>query len=138
MIVTGLVMLRILDRLYGTPFIGFAEYAQTLVVWVIFLGVGRAAYHGDDIRSDWVLNKLPERPESFLRGLILVSNVVTVAILLVAAVSVLLEFQGRTTPGAGIPFPILHGALVAGSALLLAVYFVKISSGARSIVEALS
>lgn len=134
LIVTAMVMLRILNRFVDVPLTGFAEYAQTMVLWIIFLGIGRAAYERDDIRSDWVLEKLPERAESALRGLIVVMNTGTVAVLLAAAVLVLLEFQGRATPAAGIPFPLLHGALVVGSFLLLAVYVTFLAKGARSIV----
>lgn len=130
--VTAMVMLRILDRLYGAPLTGYAEYAQTMVLWIIFLGVGRAAYHGDDIRSDWILDQLSESAESGLRALILVLNAIVVSILVGAIAFALLEFQGRVTPGAAIPFPLLHGALFVGFVILLGVYVALIAKGIRA------
>jgi TRAP-type C4-dicarboxylate transport system permease small subunit len=133
-VVTAMVMLRILDRLVGAPLTGYAEYAQAMVLWIIFLGVGRAAYHDEDIRNDWVLEQLPDRAESALRGIILVVNAATVAVITASAFFVLQEFQDRVTPAAGIPFPILHGALLFGSAVLLVVYLVMIVKGLRTAV----
>ena len=132
LVVTAMVMLRITDRLVGSPLTGYAEYAQTMVVWIIFLSIGRAAYHGDDIRSDWVLEQLPDRAESALRGAILVVNAATMAIITAAAFLVFQEFQARTTPAAGIPFQVLHGALLLGSSVLLVVYLVLIFKRLRS------
>lgn len=136
-ITTALVMLRILDRLYAAPLTGYAEISQTLVLYVVFLGIGRAAYEGDDIRSDWVLENLSDRIEQGLRGLILVLNAVTVAILVGASWLVLVEFQDRVTPAAGIPFPVLHGAVFVGAVILLGVYVVLILKGFRSTIEGL-
>jgi len=134
MLITAMVMLRILDRLVGVPMTGYAEYAQTMVLWIIFLGIGRAAYEGDDIRSDWVLKKLPDTAESVLRWLILVVNAITVAVLAAAAFLVLQEFQTRATPAAGIPFPALHGALLFGSIVLLVVYLWLIATELRPVL----
>lgn len=116
------VVLRILDRTYSTPITGHAEIAQAMVVWVIFLGVGRAAFHRNDIRSDWVLKKVPARVERVLRTAILVVDTLTVAAIFFAALFVLLEFATRTTPAAGIPYPVIYGALLVGFGLLLLVY----------------
>jgi TRAP-type C4-dicarboxylate transport system permease small subunit len=132
MVVTAAVILRIMSRQVSIPLTGYAEYAQAMVIWIIFLGIGRAAYYGDDIRSDWVLEKLPDRIESALRNIILVVSAAAMAIMTAAAFLVSLEFKARTTPGAGIPFPILHGALLFGSTVLLVVYLAQIFKGLRS------
>lgn len=131
MAITVFGSLRILSRWFNLRLIGMGEMAQILTLWLVFLGLGRAALNENDIRADWLFNRLSTRAQAVGTKIILTINIATVAVILYSGLLVAQNSFGAETPTAGLPRTLKDGALFVGMSILLVVYLYKLGSDVR-------
>ena len=125
-VITALVSLGALSRYTGTIGSWWMELSTILVVWLIYLNVGTSIIEDEHIRVTYFQERLSESHQRTLEDATLVLNIVTLLVLLIAAVLALREARGTTTPVLKWSRTVLYGAFAVGIATLIMGYGSKL------------
>lgn len=119
---TALLILQIFIRSAGLEIDGLGELAQFAAIWMALLIIGNLEYDERHIRVDFFVDKLPERYQQYVDGLVLLINTVTVGFFFISALVAVSTFWGGQSPALGIPAPMYHAAPLVGFLILFALY----------------
>ncbi|MFC4440377.1 MULTISPECIES: TRAP transporter small permease [Natrialbaceae] len=113
---------QVMGRTFGFESTWVPEAASLMVIFMVFLTLGRMRIDREHIRVDFFYNRYPERVQTLL-DLAARLTVIGVSLVMVyATVITMFEFSHVRTPGAGIPTPVLFFAGFIGFLLYGAAY----------------
>ena len=118
-LLTLLVFAQVVMRVvFLSPLVGVEEFIRYLLIWVVFIGMPYTTRLGDQIKMEELQTFMPKWFRFGLRICILISAVVTFAIVAVAAVITTLKNLQNTTATLSIPFWIFFLPTVLGFILV--------------------
>ncbi|MEF8813748.1 MAG: TRAP transporter small permease subunit [Halovenus sp.] len=121
-----LVGVRIVARWNQWEIVGPAELAQIFVVWITFLNIAEAAMRDEEIKSEYVYNRLSRRGQYIWRFGILAVTIVTALVLVVACYVIINENWEQTTTGLQLPIYLIYIPILVGMVLLLGVLLYEV------------
>ncbi len=121
-----LVGVRIVARWNQWEVVGPAELAQVFVVWITFVNIAEAAMRDEEIKSEYVYNRLSQRGQYVWRFGILSVTIATASILVVACYVIIEQNWEQTTTGLQLPIYLVYIPILVGMVLLLGVLLYEV------------
>lgn len=121
-----LVGVRIVARWNQWELVGPAELAQVFVVWITFINIAEAAMRDEEIKSEYVYNRLSQRGQYVWRFGILAVTIATASVLVVACYVIIEQNWEQTTTGLQLPIYLVYIPILVGMVLLLGVLLYEV------------
>lgn len=122
LLIAGLLLFSIINRLFQIGIVGTQAFSQILGVWLTFLVIPYLALTDRHITVTYFYNRAPKRVQQLLDGFNIALSLSVAAVLTMSGISAVNRFKDSTPTTLDFSLSYFYGAIMLGAGLLVLVY----------------
>ncbi|MGB9955071.1 TRAP transporter small permease (plasmid) [Haloferax prahovense] len=119
--IAALISYRIFARQFNFPTLGVGEVSQILVLWVVYLILGRMEADDRHLKVEFFYNQFPGPVQRVVDVFVDLLHAATITVILYSTVDLAIKYQDTTTPISDVPVSVLFLSAAVGCVTFLLV-----------------